>query len=126
MEFTPVILAHTVAALGALALGGATLLMKKGTRVHRLFGRAWVMLMLTAAVVSFWIRQSGGFSPIHLLSVVTVVGLGMSIHAVMRGNISAHRRGMTATYISLLVAGIFTLLPQRRLGYLVWHSVGLI
>lgn len=126
MEFTPIILAHIAAAIAAVVLGGAALLMKKGTRPHRLFGRAWVALMLAAAVISFWIRRNGEFSPIHILSVVTIVSLGMSIYAVMRGNISAHRRGMTATYISLVIAGAFTLLPQRRLGYLVWHSVGLI
>ncbi len=126
MEFTPVILAHTGAAIAAITLGGAALLMKKGTRLHRLFGRAWVALMLVTAIISFWIRRNGEFSPIHILSVIAIVGLGMSVYAVMRGNIMAHRRGMTATYISLVIAGAFTLLPQRRLGYLVWHSVGLI
>ncbi|WP_334190054.1 DUF2306 domain-containing protein, partial [Noviherbaspirillum sp.] len=112
--------------LAAVALGGATLLMKKGTRLHRLFGRTWVALMLGAAIISFWIRRNGDFSPIHLLSIAVIVGVSMAIYAVMRGNIRAHRRGMMATYISLVIAGAFTLLPQRRLGYLVWHSVGLI
>ena len=126
MQFTPVILAHTAAALGALALGGATLLMKKGTRLHRILGRAWVVLMLTAAIVSFWIRRSGGFSPIHLLSLFAIVSIGLSLVAVSRGNVMAHRRGMTGVYVSLVIAGVFTLMPQRRLGYLLWHTVGLV
>jgi hypothetical protein len=33
---------------------------------------------------------------------------------------------MTGGYIGLVVAGALALLPDRRLGYLVWHTVGLI
>lgn len=126
MEFTPLILIHTAAALGAVVIGGATLLMKKGTWRHKLFGRSWVVLMLATAIVSFWIKRSGEFSPIHILSVAAIAGIAMSIYAVMHGKIMAHRRGMTAVYVSLVVAGAFTLLPQRRLGQLVWNAVGLI
>jgi uncharacterized membrane protein len=126
MEFTPGILVHVFAALGAVVIGGAMLALKKGTPVHRLFGRTWVVLMLTTALVSFGIRTSGHFSWIHLLSVGTLLGLGASVYAVAHGRIHAHRRGMTATYIGLVVAGIFTLLPGRRLGYLVWHAAGLV
>lgn len=126
MLFTPIILVHTGAALLALMLGGATLAIKKGTRLHKILGRTWVVAMLTTAIVSFWIKRSGDFSPIHILSVATLVGLGLSIYAVMHGKINAHRRGMLAVYVSLAIAGIFTLLPQRRLGQLVWNAVGLI
>ncbi len=125
MLFTPVILIHTAAALLALLLGGATLAMQKGTRRHKILGRTWVVAMLVTATVSFWIKRSGDFSPIHILSVATLVGLGLSIYAIMHGKITAHRRGMLAVYVSLAIAGIFTLLPQRRLGYLVWHAAGL-
>lgn len=39
MPFTPIILLHLLAALGALAIGGITLMLKKGTPLHRLAGR---------------------------------------------------------------------------------------
>jgi uncharacterized membrane protein len=126
MEFTPVILIHLFAALGAIVIGGVTLTLKKGTSLHRLFGRTWVILMVLAALVSFGIKSSGHFSWIHLLSVSSLVALGASIYAVITGRISAHRRGMIFTYISLVIAGAFTLLPGRRLGHLVWHTVGLV
>ena len=126
MLFTPLILIHTAAALLAVLLGGATLAMRKGTRLHKILGRTWVVAMLTTAIVSFWIQRSGNFSPIHILSVAALAGLGLSIFAVMHGRINAHRRGMLAVYVSLVMAGIFTLLPQRRLGYLVWSAAGLI
>lgn len=126
MEFTPLILAHIGTAAGALVFGGITLGLRKGTSTHRLFGRLWVVLMTSTALISFGIRSSGHFSAIHLLSVTALVGLAAAIYAVMRGNIKAHRRGMTSTYISLVVAGAFTLLPGRRLGDLLWNTVSLI
>lgn len=126
LEFTPLILIHVAAAIGALLLGGLTLLLRKGTRLHKLFGRSWVVLMLTTALVSFGIQRSGHFSVIHILSVITLAGISSAVFAAMKGRISAHRRGMTAVYVSLVIAGIFTLLPDRRLGYLVWHAVGLV
>jgi len=126
MEFTPLIVAHLVAAVGAVVFGGITLALRKGTIIHRVFGRIWVGLMLATALVSFGIRSSGHFSWIHLLSVGTVIGLAASIYAVINGNIYAHRRGMTSTYVGLVIAGMFTLLPDRRLGHVLWTVVGLI
>jgi len=81
MEFTPLIVAHLVAAVGAVVFGGITLALRKGTIIHRVFGRIWVGLMLATALVSFGIRSSGHFSWIHLLSVGTVIGLAASIYA---------------------------------------------
>jgi len=126
MEFTPVILIHVLAASGAVAAGGLVLALKKGTTLHRVLGRTWVALMLVTALGSFAIQSRGHLSWIHLLSVLTLAGLGGSIFAVARGRIQAHRRGMRFTYIGLVIAGIFTLMPGRRLGYLVWHGVGLV
>jgi uncharacterized membrane protein len=123
--FTPVMMIHLVTAVGALLIGGITLAMKKGTRMHRLGGRIWVSLMVVTALVSFGIKTNGHFSWIHLLSVSTLVAVTMAIAAVLRGNLKAHRRGMTLTYIGLCVAGAFTLLPHRVLGQLVWHGIGL-
>jgi len=126
MEFTPLILIHIATAAAALVFGGITLSLRKGTAAHRLFGRLWVALMITTALVSFGISRSGRFSAIHLLSAGMLVALAAAIYAVMRGNVSAHQRGMKSAYISLVVAGLFTLLPGRRLGDLLWNAVGLI
>ncbi|HZW23185.1 DUF2306 domain-containing protein [Noviherbaspirillum sp.] len=123
MQFTPLIIAHIAAAGGALAFGAATLLMRKGTRAHKLFGRTWVVLMAATSLVSFGIRSNGAFSWIHLLSVVVLAALAASIYAVLKGNVRAHRRGMTYTYIGLVIAGAFTLLPGRRLGDLLWTAL---
>jgi uncharacterized membrane protein len=103
------------------------LTLKKGTSIHRLFGRTWVGLMLTTALVSFGIRSSGQFSWIHLLSVWIVFLLGMALYAVIvKRDIKRHRIWMAGGYTGLVVAGVFALLPDRRFGYLVWHTAGLI
>lgn len=126
MAFTPIVLVHILAAGAAIIIGGVTLALRKGTPLHRLLGRLWVLLMLIAVLVSFGIRSNGHFSWIHLLSVGTLLALGASIMAVVSGHIRAHQYGMRYIYIGLVIAGSFTLLPYRRLGHLVWSSVGLI
>jgi uncharacterized membrane protein len=126
MEFTPIILIHLTAALLAVAVGGMMLALKKGTRLHRTAGLSWVGLMLVTALLSFGIRRSGSFSWIHLLSLFTLFSITMAMVAIYRHDVPRHRHWMTRTYIGLAVAGVFTFLPQRRLGYLLWHGIGLV
>jgi uncharacterized membrane protein len=124
--FTPVILTHLVAALAALVLGAWVLGRRKGTALHRTLGRVWVGLMLVTAISSFWIRGSGSFSWIHGLSVFTLCALGGAIWFARTGRIAHHRKTMIGIYAGgLVVAGLFTLLPQRLLGRLVWGALGL-
>jgi len=126
-NFTPIILAHTIAALAALALGATMFLARKGTFLHRVAGRSWVALMLAVAVSSFWIKSSGGFSWIHILSVSVIVLVGVLVYQAVTRQISAHRRLAIGLYgAGLVITGFFTLLPYRLLGRLVWSTVGLI
>jgi uncharacterized membrane protein len=125
LHFTPLILTHVAAAFAAVAAGAAMLAMEKGTRAHRLLGRAWVMLMAVTALVSFGIRSTGHFSWIHLLSIGALFSVGWAIRAAVRGDIRRHRRVMQFTYMGLLIAGLFALMPARRFGDLVWHIAAL-
>ena len=123
--FTPVILIHSACAMAALALGALVFTRRKGTVSHRLLGRTWVALMLVTAISSFWIRSLGHFSWIHGLSVVTIAGLGGAIYYVVTGNIARHRCIMQGLFAGgLVVAGAFTLLPQRLLGRMLWSALG--
>jgi uncharacterized membrane protein len=124
---------HLFVALGALALGPVALTARKGTPVHRAAGYTWVLLMLAAAVSSLFIHGGrlpnlAGFSPIHLLSVYTLVMLTIAMVAIFQRRISAHRRAMKGLYLgACLGAGAFALLPGRFLGDLVWHhTLGLL
>lgn len=126
-SFNAVILTHTVAALAAIALGAAMLLARKGTFLHRVAGRSWVALMLVVAFSSFWIKSSGNFSWIHLLSVAVPVLLAAGVCFAIRRNFVRHQRMMFGVYaIGLGVAGVFTLLPNRLLGHMLWTSLGVI
>lgn len=125
--FTPAILVHLFAALAALVLGGVIFLAKKGTPVHRGLGRAWVALMLVTAISTWWIRSGGQFSWIHGLSVLSLASLTAGVAFAIAGKVALHLRTMRGLYFgALVIAGLFTLLPQRLLGRLVWTSLGLL
>lgn len=127
MTLSPVIALHLSAALGALALGPVALSLRKGSPGHRAAGYTWITLMLVTALSALFIRDFrlpnlAGYTPIHLLVPFTLISLALAIRAVIQGRIQQHRRLMWRTYLgACVVAGAFTLLPQRMLGQWVWH-----
>lgn len=105
---------HLAAAIAALVLGTILLLRVKGTASHRWLGRAWVVLMLIAALSSFWLTGlSDGLSPIHLLSAWTLVAMAAAIAFVRRGYVKQHRRFMIGTFLGLAGAALGALAPER-------------
>lgn len=125
--FTPAILIHVGAAIAALMLGMGIFLRTKGSFAHRVLGRAWVALMLVTAVSTYWIRGNGGFSWIHLLSIMTLLLLALGVYFAITHNIGAHQKTMTGVFIgALIVAGGFSLMPQRLLGHMLWSALGFI
>lgn len=135
MSLTPVIAIHMTAALGALAVGPVALWARKRARqrpaLHRAFGYAWVTLMVVTAVSALFIHDSAlpniaGFSPIHLFVPWALAGLAYSFRALARGDVATHRKTMQQLYFgACIVAGAFTLMPQRVIGRFVWSSLGL-
>jgi len=78
LDAAPAIPFHTVAAMTAFVLGVVQFAAPKGTLPHRAIGAIWVGLMAVVAVSSFWIHQLrlvGPWSPIHLLSIFTLLML---------------------------------------------------
>jgi len=119
--FTPLILAHAMAAGLALALGAVILSRRKGDLRHRWMGRAWFALMTFVAAGSFGIRVSGHFSWIHGLSTFTLVMLALGLYMARTGRIERHKRIVQGLYFgALIIAGLFTLLPNRLLGHWLW------
>lgn len=109
---------HAFSAIAAFVLGGLILWRNKGTRLHRLLGRLWVLLMVMVALSALFIHETrliGPFSPIHLLVPLTLIGLGRAIwHIRVRRDVQAHQATMKALYLgALLLAGTFTFLPGR-------------
>ncbi len=126
LDAGPAIQIHAAAAGLALLIGIVQLVGAKGTRMHRALGYAWVAAMAVVAVSSFWIheiRQLGGFSLIHLLSVWVLVLLPGAVAAARSGQINAHRYRMGSLFFfGLVLAGVFTLLPGRLMYAVVGGS----
>ncbi|MEO1027155.1 MAG: DUF2306 domain-containing protein [Pseudomonadota bacterium] len=120
-EMSPAIWIHLVAVAIAVFLGAAVLLGRKGTKTHKLLGRIWAGLMVIGAVSTFWIMEifDRSYSPIHILSVYTLISVVAGVRAIRAGRIAAHRRHMISLYATgLVIAGGFTFLPNRLLGRL--------
>ena len=128
-EQHPLIFVHMLSALGSLLVGGVVLARRKGTASHRAGGWLWVALMGATVLTSAFIRDYrmpnvAGFTPIHLLTAFVAVALPRAVWQVRRGNVAAHRTTMRRIYIGgCIVAGLFTLLPGRFLGSLLWSAL---
>ncbi|HEY9094278.1 MAG TPA: DUF2306 domain-containing protein [Hydrogenophaga sp.] len=137
MQMSPVIAIHLSAALSALVIGPIALWARRGhsnpaaatsqrPRLHRAAGYAWVTLMLLTALSAIFIRDFSlpniaGYTPIHILVPVVFGSLFMAFRALFRRDIRRHRIWMQTLYFSACIgAGVFTLLPNRYLGQLVW------
>jgi uncharacterized membrane protein len=117
LDAAPQIPLHAFAAMAAFVLGLIQFAAPKGTLPHRTIGWIWVLLMAGVAVSSFWIHQIrllGPFSPIHLLSIFTLVMLPFGVWFAHRHRVADHRRVMVLMFTgALVIAGLFTLLPGR-------------
>ena len=117
---------HAFAAFGAFSLGAVQLAAPKGTIPHRTFGWTWAGLMLAVVVSSFFIhtiRLWGPFSPIHLLSILTLALLPLAVWRARQHDVRKHQRAMLGLFRgALVVAGVFTFLPGRIMHEVVFGS----
>src|SRR6195952_421134 len=117
LDAAPAIPLHAFAAMAAFALGIVQFVAPKGTLPHRTIGWIWVGLMASVAVSSFWIHQIrllGPWSPIHLLSIFTLVMLPLGVWRAHHHEVNAHRRIMIGIFTgALVIAGLFTFVPGR-------------
>jgi uncharacterized membrane protein len=117
LDAAPAIPLHAFAAMAAFVLGIIQLAAPKGTLPHRTLGWIWVGLMASVALSSFWIHQIrlvGPWSPIHLLSIFTLLTLPLGVWMAHRQRVRDHRRIMISLFSgALVIAGLFTLVPGR-------------
>ena len=117
LEAAPAIPLHAFAAMSAFVLGLVQLAAPKGTLPHRTQGWVWVALMAVVALSSFWIheiRLVGPWSPIHLLSIFSLVVLTLGVMAARTQNIRRHKITMVSIFFgALLIAGLFAFMPGR-------------
>ena len=116
----PVVWAHLLTILVALALTPVMLLGRRGDSRHRRLGTIWVVAMMLTALLSFGIRQTnhGGFSAIHLLSAFTLVQVPLLWWSARPHRVARHRGAVRAMVTgALLIAGVFTFPFGRMLGH---------
>ncbi len=115
MAAPPIVQAHVALALLSVLLGPPALFRRRRDRWHRLLGRAWVAAMAGTALSSFLItetRSLGPFSMIHILSVLTLIGLWEGVAHARAGRIAEHRRAMLTVFSGAIGgAGLFIFFP---------------
>ena len=133
LHLHPLVFFHLVTALGAVLLGGVVLARRKDSTSHRVLGWTWVGLMASTTLASAFIRDYRlpnlfGFTPFHAFTLLAAVMLLRGIWLIHRGNVVGHRKTMVGLCIGACgLAGLFTLLPGRFLGRLLWqHGLGLV
>ena len=126
LQAAPAIPLHAFAAMAVLVLGLVQFAAPKGTLPHRTIGWIWVVLMAVVAASSFWIHQIrlvGPFSPIHVLSIFTLVVLPLAVWRAHTHRVADHRRMMIFIFAgALVVAGLFTLLPGRIMHHVIFGA----
>jgi uncharacterized membrane protein len=109
---------HVGTVLPAIPLGLYIFLTRKGDARHRLLGKIWLSLMGITAIATFFIRNvaDGGFSWIHVFSVLTLIGIPQAIFSARRGNIARHKRHLVNLFtFALLTAGYASFIPSRTM-----------
>lgn len=126
LQAGPAIQIHALTAMLAGILSLHQFTARAGGTAHRAVGYAWVGLMLATAFSSFFVqdlRVWGPFSPIHLLSVATLVFVPWAVIAARRHQIVRHRAIMRSlVFFALIGAGLFTLLPGRIMHQVVFGA----
>lgn len=120
MAYLDVVYLHLATVLPAFVLGTALLVMRKGTSLHKAFGRCYLALMLSTATIALFLPARvgpqfiGHFGFIHLLCLLVLYSVPSAFLAAKRGQIARHRSIMIQLYIGgLLIAGAFTMVPGR-------------
>lgn len=111
-----VIKIHLGAAVAAFFLGVVMLSSRKGRTFHRRAGWLWVGLMAVVAGSSLFITEifKDHWSPIHILSGLTLLGLPLAVMAARKHDVKKHRARMMGLFFGgMVVAGGFTFLPGR-------------
>ncbi len=117
LDVSPTIQVHAYLAFVAIALGATQFALPKGVRLHRALGWFWALAMMGVAGVSLFIhtiRTWGFWSPIHILSLLTLTMVPLAVLAARRERVESHRASMIWLYaLAPVVTGLFTLWPGR-------------
>lgn len=110
------IMIHVATVLPAVPLGGYLLLAPKGTPMHKMLGKVWLLLMLVTATSAIFIQSTGGFSFIHIFVPITFHAAWKVVATARKGDIAGHKKHLVFTYLTaLMIPGIFAFVLPGRL-----------
>ncbi|MDQ3139437.1 MAG: DUF2306 domain-containing protein [Pseudomonadota bacterium] len=112
------LLVHLSTVIPAIPLGLFIFLTRKGSARHKLLGKIWLALMGVTAIATLFVRniQDGGFSWIHIFSVLTLIAIPKAILTARRGQIAEHKAHLLSLFVgALLIAGGASFLPHRTM-----------
>ena len=122
MSYLQLAYLHLGTIFPAFLIGLLMLMTQKGTARHRLFGKIYMLLMLTTAVITLFMtaqvgaRLFGHFGFIHLFSLFVLYSIPAAYFAIRQGKVKQHQYHMLGVYIGgILIAGAFTFMPGRLL-----------
>ncbi|MFT6867602.1 MAG: putative membrane protein [Cyclobacteriaceae bacterium] len=128
MNYDHLMYFHLATVIPCFVIGTVLLMIKKGTGIHKNFGRIYMVLMLVTALITLFMPAHVGskilnhFGWIHAFSVLTIYTVPTAYFAVKRGDIKAHKRKMVLLYFgAIILAGGFTFAPGRYLNELFFH-----
>jgi len=100
-------LIHVILGFSSLISGFTVLLIKKGSRNHRLVGRAYALSMLGLNLTAFGIyKLFDGWGFFHWMAIASLIPLLAGYVAIRYRKIEAHYFFMCWSYIGLLCATI--------------------
>lgn len=125
MSYNDLMYLHLVTVVPCFLIGTLLLLIKKGTKVHKDFGRVYMVLMLITASITLFMPAEVGprlfnhFGYIHSFSFLTIYTVPTAYWAIKKGDVKSHKRKMILLYFgAIIIAGGFTFFPGRYLNEL--------
>ncbi|HEX5006370.1 MAG TPA: hypothetical protein VFV70_04615 [Hyphomonadaceae bacterium] len=108
---------HFWLVFAAIPLALVQIALPKGTVNHRLVGYAWCALLVGSATVSFAMHElTGGFSPPHAFSILTLVMVPLIVFFARSHRVVWHRNMVLGLCLVMILAGVLTFIPGRAIG----------
>ena len=125
MSYNDLMYLHLVTVVPCFLIGTLLLLIKKRTKIHKDFGRVYMVLMLITASITLFMPAEVGprlfnhFGYIHSFSFLTIYTVPTAYWAIKKGDVKSHKRKMNLLYFgAIIIAGGFTFFPGRYLNEL--------
>ena len=121
MDIAFPILLHLLVVIPSIILGLMNLALKKGTSIHKLNGKLWVVLMLIASLSSFFIMPTGSLTWLHLFAVLVIFTVLIGMFAIHKNNKKLHVGCMLGAYIGTVISAyIAASVPGRLLNVMLF------